>query len=107
MRDSISGCQWERQPISGCGSVWQSTCFGSRGPQVQILSSRPKVLFNFSGVDMKCPVCRESKTSFEYIKKGILNKGLLIGLESVKESAFKLSRHRECKCLSCGFTFKY
>lgn len=66
-----------------------------------------KFSFNFGGVNMKCPVCRESKTSFEYIKQGILNKGLLIGLESVKESAFKLSRQRECKCLSCGYTFKY
>ena len=26
--------------ISGCGSIWQSTCFGSRRLQVQILSSR-------------------------------------------------------------------
>ena len=28
--------------ISGCGSVWQSTTFGTQGPQVQILSSRPQ-----------------------------------------------------------------
>ena len=33
-----------RRSRTGRGAVWQRTCFGSRGSEVQILSPRPKGL---------------------------------------------------------------
>lgn len=53
-----------------------------------------------------CPCCGETKTDFEYIKEGIFNRGVSVGLISKTwvEGIFRMKGMKcDCyKCYSCG-----
>ncbi len=52
----------------------------------------------------KCPCCGESKLTLHYIKRGILNKGILQGIEKTWVSLFGMKNMKcDCyKCCTCG-----
>lgn len=49
----------------------------------------------------KCPCCGESKSTLHYIKQGILNKGILQGIEKTWASLFGM-KNMKCDCYKCG-----
>lgn len=57
---------WEFDPpqfhqnLTECSSVWQSTCFGSRGPKVQILVLRPTIYLGVIGSLVAMPLWKRA-----------------------------------------------